>query len=438
MTHPSTKNILIDKIARVEGNGGIEIEILDNKTKSVRMKIFEGPRLVEELIKGKSIDETISIVPRICAICNLSHKFASITAFQQATSTKPSDHAFAFYKLMHMGEMIESHTLHIYLLVLPDLLKVPSAIHLLEEHGTTVAEGLAQKKFANKIMRLAGGDRPIHGENPKVGGFGKYPSIDTLQKIIDESKILLPHAIKIAHILGKMEYSSYPAEKTNFMCVNPPEGKYGFYGTNIITSTGKNLPSVKYIELFEERLVPHSYAKRALHLGKPFTVGSIARINLLKDRLNGEAKKLVDKYYSKDWFTNPLLNNLAQAIENVFCFERIPEYANELIDNLKKEPNPVINKFHRLDGRGVGTVEAPRGLLVHDYTIENGLISNCNISTPTSMNLDDIERHLQAATDRMLIDNLNDKEIILNLELISRAYDPCISCSVHVAKINRT
>lgn len=438
MTHTSSRLLTTDKIARVEGTGNIEVEIENDQVKGVKVNIFEGPRLVEEIVKGKDIDEVISIVPRICAICNLSHKLATLTAMRNATLTQPSDHAWWFGKLMHMGEMIESHTLHLYLLVLPDIFKVPSAVHLLEEHGGTVTEGLAQKKFANKIMYLAGGNRMIHGENPKVGGYGKYPSIEVLESIIVESKQRLPDAIKLVETLGTIEFPSYGSQETIFMCVDPPNNEYGFYGDYILTSTGKRVESDNYASIFTERLVPHSFAKRALHDGQPYTVGSIARIILLKDRLQGKAGELLDRYYSNDWKVNPMYNNFAQAIENVYCMEQVPVYAEQLINLLREEEIPHEVPYGRLSGRGVGTVEAPRGLLIHDYTLDNGILKSCNIMTPTAQNLDDIESHLRKATEEMIEDQLSDTDMEFNLEMLTRSYDPCISCSAHMVKIKRT
>lgn len=437
MTHTISKIITTDKIARVEGTGNIEVEIENNIVKDVKVNIFEGPRLVEEIVKGKDIDEVISIVPRICAICNLSHKIATLTAMRNATNTQVSDHAWWFGKLMHMGEMIESHTLHLYFLVLPDVFRVPSAIHLLDEHGATVTEGLGQKKFANKIMYLAGGNRMIHGENPKVGGYGKYPSIEVLKSLASEAKERLSDAIRLVEILGTVDLPSYGFKDTTFICVEPPDNEFGFYGDYIITSTGKRVKAEDYNSIFTERLVPHSFAKRALHENQPYTVGSIARLLNLKDRLSGKAGELLSKYYSIDWKINPLYNNFAQAIENVYCMEQVPIYAEKLIKLLKVEKNPPNVPYGRLSGRGVGTVEAPRGLLIHDYTLENGILNQCNIVTPTAQNLDDIELHLKTATEYMLKEQINDKEMEFNLEMLTRSYDPCISCSAHMVKIKR-
>jgi sulfhydrogenase subunit alpha len=435
MKDNSNRTLSTDKIARVEGSGNIEVIISNNQVEEVKLNIFEGPRLVEEIVKGKSIDEVISIVPRICAICNLSHKLASLTAMRQATNTIPSEHALWFGKLMHMGEMIESHTLHLYLLVLPDLFKVPSAIELLDNHAPTVTEGLKQKKFANSIMYLAGGNRMIHGENPKVGGYGSYPSIDTLSALTKESKLRLLDSIKIVELFGKLELPDYNFSETTYMCVDPPEEKFGFTSEHIRTSTGIRYSVVDYHEAFVERVVPHSFAKRALHFDKPYTVGAQARMVILGDRLEGKAGELYSKYFSKEWLTNPMYNNFAQAIENVYAMEQVPYYIKKLKNLLNEDPLPEAAPLGTLSGRGVGAVEAPRGLLIHDYTIKNGNLMKCNIITPTAQNLDDIESHLRQAANHLLTDKISDEDLEFNLEMLTRSYDPCISCSAHMVSV---
>ena len=157
----------------------------------------------------------------------------------------------------------------------------------------------------------------------------------------------------------------------------------------------------------------------------------------MKDRLKGEAGRLLEKYFNEEWYSNPLYNNIAQAIENVYSFEQVPIYAQELIDLLKEHPEPPIIPPSTLTGRGISTVEAPRGLLIHDYTLENGKILRSNIITPTAMNLDDIEKHLFVSAENQIRQGMDDEQIKFNLEMIVRAYDPCISCSAHMVKIKR-
>ncbi len=432
-----SRKIVTSKIARVEGNGGIEVVIDDSSVKDLRVNIYEGPRLIEEIVKGKNMDEVLSIVPRICAICNLSHRRASLRAIESALNVTPPRKAKLFRDLMHFGEMIESHTLHVYLLALPDFFNVPSAIHLVETHGDTVVEGLKLKKFGNLLMDLAGGSRKIHGENPKVGGFGKYPSIEILNGIKNQARELLPNAVKIVDLLSTIEFNNYARSETIYISVDPPENKYDFYSDQLMVSNGKKYPAKEYMKMISERVVSHSFAKRSLHEGKPYTVGALARILNYGDRLEGKAKQLLDKYYTEEWALNPLYNNMAQAIETVYCIEKIPSIVDELIDLLKNDSEPNLISPTNDSGEGVGAVEAPRGLLIHHYSFEKGLLKKANIITPTAQNLDDIERYMRVATENMLFQKLDDEIIRQNLEILVRSYDPCISCSAHMVKLKR-
>ncbi|MCY3413995.1 MAG: Ni/Fe hydrogenase subunit alpha [Candidatus Heimdallarchaeota archaeon] len=426
-----------EKVARIEGNASINVTIDGMDVKDVQMVVHEGPRLVEEIVKGKSINEVISITPRICAICNISHKIASTTAMKHACKIELPPIAKYMQKLMHMGEIIESHTLHIYLLVLPDLFKQPSAVHLLPDHAQTVTEGLIQKKFGNKLMHIAGGDRMIHGENPQPGGFSKYPDVELLRELVEEAKELLPKAIRIVELLGPMKFDRASSLETQYLCILPDDENYGFIGNYIITSNGVKIPGEYYKDIIKERLVPHSYAKRSLMNDKPFTVGALARILLQRDRLTGTARSLFSKYYHEDWDVNPMYINTAQAIENVFALEHVVIYAEKMIELYEQGVDLEVLHPETTTGRGVGIVEAPRGLLVHDYTLKDGLLQDANIITPTAMNLDDIEAHLKIATRNMLMNYKEDHEIQFSLEMISRAYDPCISCSAHLINIIR-
>ncbi len=136
------------------------------------------------------------------------------------------------------------------------------------------------------------------------------------------------------------------------------------------------------------------------------------------------------KYFNSRWKTNPLFNNAAQALEILYAFERTPEIINEML----KLPDPAIVEYKAQNGAGTGTVEAPRGLLIHSYEITDGLVSHTDIITPTAQNADDIERYCYIAA-QTLLDKGEEDKIRDTLDLVVRSYDPCISCSVHMADV---
>ena len=124
------KTISVDHLARIEGNGGISATIDGKVVTDVKLSIYEGPRLIERLTIGKTPEEVVSVVPRICAICSISHKYAALRTMENALSIKVPTMVSLLRELMHLGELIESHSLHIYCLALPDYVGFPNAIAL--------------------------------------------------------------------------------------------------------------------------------------------------------------------------------------------------------------------------------------------------------------------------------------------------------------------
>lgn len=425
------KKISIDHLPRVEGNGGISAIIDGKKVTDVKFSIYEGPRLVERLTLGKTPEQDVNIVPRICAICTLSHKYAALRAMGKAISVRVPDKVSLFRELMHLGEMIESHSLHIYYLALPDYVGFPNAIAMASKFEFEVKIALEMKEFGNHIMKTASG-RFIHGENPVIGGFGKYPSEDELVWIKARATQFMPFVYKTVSLFCELDYPDCPEEKTIYVCCHPPKNKYGLAGDEIIVSTGEIIPGEDYKSLTDEFVVSHSYAKHSRYKGKPYSVGALARVNNLGERLEGEAGDMYKKYFNPRWKTNPLFNNAAQALEILYAFERIPEIINEML----KLPDPPIVKYKAQNGAGTGTVEAPRGLLIHSYEITDGLVSYTDIITPTAQNAEDVEKYCCIAA-QTLLDRGEEDKIRDRMDLVVRAFDPCISCSAHMAEVQK-
>ncbi|KXH76993.1 MAG: hypothetical protein AM326_06045, partial [Candidatus Thorarchaeota archaeon SMTZ-45] len=413
------RSITIEPLARVEGHGGIKVEIKDNKVDNVEVRILEGPRLFEELVLGKTPQEDLSIVPRICAICNLSHKYAALRGLEKAVGVKVDSTTHLYRELMHHGEMIESHSLHIYFLALPDFLGYDNAVAMADKYGDTVAKALQLKKFGNKIMRMMGG-RMIHGENPVIGGFSRLPSKENLTKVKEEAIELLDFALATIDLLGNLEVPDHMERDTQFLCCKPPSEEYGYHGDILMTSDGEEHPVENYKNVIKERVVSHSFAKRSQYNEKPFTVGALARVLLLGERLKGKAKQSYDKLITDRWYRNPLFNNHAQAIEQVYSLEGIIDTVNQLLIS----EDARIAQPTQKTGVGTGAVEAPRGTLIHHYEVKEGVIVAADFITPTAMFLDDIEAFIRTGGDHLLAMNQLDN-IELQFEMIARAYDPC-------------
>ena len=427
------REIKVEHLARVEGHGAITVELEGKKVKKVNLEVLEGPRLFETITLGKLPSENLSIVPRICAICTLSHRYASLRGLEKCLDIKVPEKTRMLRSLMLHGEAVESHALHVALLALPDLLGYPNAVAMTDKYAEYVIRGLTLKKYGNKVMEVVSA-RATHGENPIIGGFGRFPTNDELYALKDQVKSLIPMACSLIELIGPMKFPVWLDEETQFACLNPVVKKeYGLVGDSILISDGTELDVEDYKKLTNERVVPHSYAKRSLYKEKPYTVGSIARINILGDRLKGRAKDYYTRYSSVRWKRNPIFNNMAQAIELLYALEKIPS----LVDKIVSLKDPAVVKPGRDTGKGTGAVEAPRGTLFHSYEVKNGRMSKVDIITPTAQNLEDIERYLGITAQYMLDKGEKDDAIKNQLEIVARAYDPCVSCSAHLVNVVR-
>jgi sulfhydrogenase subunit alpha len=424
------KTISIDHLPRVEGNGGITAIIDGNVVTEVKFVINEGPRLVEHLTVGKTPEEDVSIAPRICAICTLSHKNAVLRAMENALGVRVPPKVTLLRELMHMGEFIESHSLHVYYLALPDYVGFPNAIAMASKFPFEVKIALEMKQFGNAVMKTLSG-RYIHGENPVIGGFGRYPTREEFVWMKNRAIQFMPFVHRTVELFCALDYPAVPESETIYACCEPGDGKFGLWGDEIALSTGEKIGRDDYRALTNEFVVPHSFCKHSRYKGNPYSVGALARVNVLGERLEGEAGKAFKKYFSPRWKTNPLFHNAAQALEILYAFEMIPE----LVDKILKIPdNPAIVAYKTKNGKGTGLVEAPRGLLIHHYEIKDGLVAAADIITPTAQNAEDIERYCYLAAQKLLDDGQEDK-IRDRMDLVVRAFDPCISCSAHMAEV---
>lgn len=413
--------IELREFTRVEGNGKAEIVIEDSEVKDVRLKIIEGPRFFELLTLGRHYYDVPDLEARICAICYLSHSVASVLGIERAFGVEVPEEITLLRELGLIGELIESHALHLYLLVAPDVFGYPDAIRMATKHGELVKEGITIKALGNRIRELIGG-REIHGINVKPGGFGRYPTVEELETIEKESEALLRLGKRAVRLFASLE--PYGAQARHFLATD------GYlWGEKLISDEEG---SFHYTERIEERSLIYSFAKQSRYNGEPFLVGSLPRLLLKSEMLTPAAGRLFEEHREKLATGYVSYNNLAQAIELVYALERANEIAKTLLDRgIEGENVPVEPK----EGEGIGYVEAPRGVLIHHYrTDSNGKIAYSNIITPTALNHAMMEVSLLEEA-RRLYGEADDRAMVQRLEETVRAFDPCISCSVHIVRL---
>jgi sulfhydrogenase subunit alpha len=428
-----SRTIRVEHLARVEGHGGIAVELDGEQVKSVQFDIFEGARLLERLIRGRRYDEVSPIVSRICAICSVAHALTSIEATEAAFEVEVSPTTRRYRDLMFRGENIESHALHLFLLAAPDYLSYPSAIAMADQHRDAVALGLRLKKLGNLIQETVGG-RTIHPVNAVVGGFGRLPANDDLVALEDALESGVSDALSATEVMASLPPAEFVNADTAFAALHTPT-QYGYCGGDAIVlrrnGDTTNFAIEDYRALTNETVVPHSHAKHSRYDGQPFMVGALARLAVNGARLTEPARSVMRTLSLRVPSRNPMDNNKAQAVELILDIE----LALDDVRRLLTDGPPAESRVPVAPRGGVGTsvTEAPRGLLAHRYTYDDaGRILAADVVTPTAMNAASIESHFRAAV--AADPAADDATLTRRLEMIARAYDPCISCSVHLSR----
>ena len=183
----TTKNIIVKYLARVEGEGGLNIQIKDDTVTRVQLKIFEPPRFFEAFLRGRNFTEAPDITSRICGICPVAYQMTAVHAMEAALGVTIPGPIRALRRLLYCGEWIESHGLHVFMLHAPDFLGYQDAIRMAQDHPDTVKMGLRLKKVGNDLVTVLGG-REIHPINVRVGGFYKAPNPRDLAPLAESLK----------------------------------------------------------------------------------------------------------------------------------------------------------------------------------------------------------------------------------------------------------
>jgi sulfhydrogenase subunit alpha len=327
------------------------------------------------------------------------------------------------------GESIQSHALHLFFLAVPDYLDRPSAIAVAAEHPAAVMLGLRLKRLGNLIQETIGG-RAIHPVNAVPGGFGRVPSAEKLIAIRDALIEAIPDAEAMLDLIASLPDAGYCHTPTAYAALYSPDSDRYYAGDQLtIVSNGDRatIPAADYRSLTNEKPVAHSHAKHSTFHDKPFMVGSLARLTVNPSRSAAALDKLKLSIPSD----NPMDNNKAQAVELVNDLALALDMVERLIhDGVKDEGCVPITPRA---GTGVGITEAPRGLLVHSYTYdEQGCVVAADVITPTAMNAASLEQHLRKTVEQSA--ERDEPTLKKKLQMIARAYDPCISCSVHLIR----
>jgi len=428
-------NISLHHVTRVEGHGNIYVNVKDGTIKKCEWNISEAPRFFEAMVVGREWNELHHITSRICGICSIGHTLASLKATEAAMNIPINKQDLMLRKLALHGENIQSHVLHIGYLVLPDLMGVGSVIPLASSNPEEVKTVIRLHRLANDMSDMICG-RTTHPQRLIPGGFAKIPTQKELVDLRKRLKDSIPDLQAVANLLRNLapEFPEFERETEFIALTNPNE--YALYDGELGSTESKSVPVSEYLSFTNEYIVPTSTAKRTKHVRDSYMVGALARLNINYDKLSPMAKEVAEMFDLKPVCHNPFMNSIAQLVEVVHGVEDSIKLINELeADGLKPQSEYNKPEIKPRAGRGIGAVEVPRGILFHDYTYnENGVCTKANCIIPTNQNHGNIELDMNAILPQIL--NKSKKEIELTLEMLVRAYDPCISCSTHYLNVH--
>ncbi len=411
-------------LTRVEGEGSLKVRVKNGRVEEAHLAIFEAPRYFERLVLGRTPDEVIDIVARICGICPVAYQMTAVHAFEHALAVEIDPSVRALRRLLYCGEWIESHALHIYLLHLPDFLGYASALEMAHDHRAAVEAGLALKKAGNEIVAMVGG-RAIHPVSVRVGGFSRSFRREEVRALRGSLERALEVAIQTVELVAALDTPAFVREGPLVALRHPLE--YPMNEGRIVSTDGLDLPSTAWRSAFHEEQVPWSHALQARDAaGRAYLLGPMSRITLARDQLHPIAAAALDRTgLAAEIAVNPYRSIVARAVETVDATAE----ALAIVDAYEPAGDAAV-AWERHGGEAAWATEAPRGLIFHAYELdERGRIAHAQIVPPTSQNQAAIESDLAAFAPTVL--HLPRHEATHRIEQLIRSYDPCISCATH-------
>ncbi|MFW6056405.1 MAG: Ni/Fe hydrogenase subunit alpha [Chloroflexota bacterium] len=426
-----TVDIHVEHLTRVEGHGDIFFNSKEGKVEKVEWHVTEAPRFFEAIVRGKPYFFLRAITSRICGICSIGHSLASLKATEAAMGIEISEETVLLRRLALHGENIQSHILHIGYLVVPDLFGVGSVFPLVATNRDAVLKIVELHRLANYVSDLICG-RTTHPITLLLGGFSKVPTARELADLKARLEAAKPVITEVAGLLASVKGNLPDFERETEYIALVDDKLYALYDGDIGSSDTGLHPVEYYRSITNEYVVGQSTAKFTKHARDSYFVGALARFNLNESKLSAFGREIAQVLGLKAPVHNPFMNTYAQMVEVADSVEDSIHVIDELLERgIKGEKARVEPRA----GRGIGAVEVPRGILFHDYTIDS--IGNCtkaNCVIPTNQNHANIQKDMEALAPGLV--DLPEKDIELKLEMLVRAYDPCISCSTHYARVH--
>lgn len=419
-------NVDVKHVTRVEGHGNIHVRIRNGVVEEARWEVVETPRFFEVMLKGKHYTSAGILTARICGICSIGHALASIRATEDAFRVVVPERARRIRLLAKHGETLQSHSLHLLFLAAPDYLGLPSAIPLMTIAPDVFALAGRLKGLANRMSDLFAG-RTTHPTSFMVGGVGRIPPVKEMIGIRNELIQSLDDLRVVAGLVKKFKIPEFTRE-TEFVSLKG-ERDYPWIGGGLLSTDGVDRPERDYDAMTNEYVVDHSTSKWAKLSRESFAVGALARFNNNHRFLHPEAWEVAHSVGLRPVSHNPYHHNLAQLVEMVHVTHESIRLIDELVE---LGPGTIHVPVEPKVGMGVGAVEVPRGILYHHYNYDaEGRVTKANCVIPTTQNNANISHDIEELARVFATQGMPDDDLSNLAEMLVRAYDPCISCSVH-------
>jgi NAD-reducing hydrogenase large subunit len=450
------KHYIVEPVTRIEGHAKITCHVDDaGKVEKAQFHVVEF-RGFEKFCEGRHFSEMPTLTERICGICPVSHHLASAKAIDILASVKPTRTASLLRELMHMGQMFQSHVLSFFHLSSPDLLIGPDSdpalrnvVGLAKAFPDATVAAIKGRKWGQEIIAAIGG-RKVHPNVAVPGGMAAGITRERGQEILAElpqhlGTVLLGIDLLLDWCTKNMDvvqrFASFPSYYGGLI---GPNGELELYDGNFRVSGPDGQVAVdqfntqNYLDIIGERVENWStlkfpYYKPAGYPAGCYRVGPLGRLNhcdrISTPRAQAEFERWKTFCNANGVQEGTLFYHYARLIEAIFAAERIEEI---LTGEEVYGPQLMAETPGRITPRGVGVIEAPRGTLWHDYTVdENGALTNVNLIVSTGQNNPAMCKSVELVAQEF-VDGSNVTEGMLNrLEMAIRAHDPCLSCSTH-------
>ncbi len=456
-----TRKIIIDPVTRVEGHGRVTL-LLDanNVVQSARLHIVEF-RGFERFVQGRPYWEAAVLVQRLCGICPVSHHLCAAKAIDEVVGMRDETvpvTAQRMRRLMHYGQVLQSHALHYFYLAAPDLLLGVGSdpIHrnvvgLAALDRNLATRGILIRKFGQEIIKATAGKK-IHGISAVPGGIHKNLSlaerdlffvggeIPAIHDVITWCEEVLEH-YKDYHRQNVGWIDSFLDSPAHSLSLVGADGEMDLYHGVLRGLTPEGKPILDdvdyhdYLDHYAEEVKEWTYMKfpyiKSLGPRNGWVrVGPLARVNNCDYIPTPKAQRELELFRSANgrYSQKGLHYHWARLIEMLFCAERIQELLN---DTELQGTHLFERRGHH--NEGIGFLEAPRGTLIHHYNVaESGEIKKCNLIVSTTHNNEALNQAVAEVARKQLSGQATITEGMLNqIEVAIRAYDPCLSCATH-------